>query len=84
MKIWNLIIKKSKAILQDDSGIAFRYMDAAKWNIQLYGAYNGPISLFANHFEKDLKKAYETEKVKEVPFQYGYGKSTALMLFKKK
>ena len=82
--IRNLIIKKSKAILQDDSGIAFRYMDAAKWNIQLYGAYNGPISLFANHFEKDLKKAYETEKVKEVPFQYGYGKSTALMLFIKK
>jgi hypothetical protein len=82
--IRNLIFKKSKAILQDDSGIAYHFIDAKKWNIQFYGTYNGPIEMFSNRFEKDLKKAYEEGKVKKVPFQYGYGKSTTLMLLKKK
>lgn len=82
--IRNLIFSKSKAILQDDSGIAYKYIDKTKWNVQLYGTYNGPITMFANRFEKDLKKAYEEEKIKTVPFHYGYGNSTALTLMRKK
>lgn len=82
--IRNLVFSKSKAILQDDSGIAYKFIDKTKWNVQLYGTYNGPIDMFANRFEKDLKKAYEEEKIKTVPFHYGYGNSTALTLMRKK
>ena len=51
----NAVLSKSKAFFQDDSGIAYRYIDKTKWNVQLYGVYNGPIKMFANRFEKDLK-----------------------------
>ena len=55
-----------------------------KWNIQLYGIYNGPIPLFAKKFEKDLKEAYAKEKVKPINFQYGYGSHCGLLVAKKK
>jgi len=78
------LMKKSKAFFQDDSGIAFHYIDKNKWNIQLYGVYNGPIEMFANRFEKDLKEAYTKDKVKAINFQYGYGKQCGLLVARKK
>jgi hypothetical protein len=80
----NTILNKSVAFLQDDSGIAYKYIEKNKWNIQLYGIYNGPIPMFRNRLEKDLKEAYANEKVKLIHFQYGYGTTCGLMVARKK
>lgn len=82
--IRDAILSKSKAFFQDDSGISYKYIDKTKWNIQLYGVYNGPIQMFANRFEKDLKEAYTKEKVKPLTFQYGYGAHCGLLVARKK
>lgn len=82
--IRNTVLSKSKSILQDDSGIAYKFFDSAKWNIQLYGEYKGPIALFANHFETDLQQAYAKLNIKPVSFQYGYGSHSVVLVARKK
>ena len=80
----NTVLTKSKALLQDDSGISFKFIDETKWDVQLFGMYTGPIPLFAKKFEKDLKDAYAKAKPKPLNFQYGYGAHCGLLLAKKK
>jgi len=82
--IRNAVLNKSKAILQDDSGISYKYYDKKIWNIGLYGKYTGPIDMFANRFEKDLKAAFDTEKPKPFSFKYGYGTNSNMLLARKK
>ncbi|MDD5570325.1 MAG: hypothetical protein PHD97_04120 [Bacteroidales bacterium] len=79
----NTIFNKSKYILQDDSGIAFRFFDKETWNIQLYGTYTEPIKLFKKNLEEDLKEAY-TENSKPLDFRIGYGRKSNLLLARKK
>jgi len=82
--IRNTVLNKSKAFFQDDSGIAFKFINKTNWNIQLYGVYKSPIPMFANRFEKDLKEEYSKEKVKSINFQYGYGNQCGLLVARKK
>ena len=82
--IRNTVLNKSKAFFQDDSGVAFKYIDKSKWKVQLYGVYNGPIQMFANRFEQDLKDAYLKENIKNINFQYGYGAKCGILIARKK
>lgn len=70
--IRNVVFDKSKSILQDDSGIAYRYFDKIKWDIHLYGTYARPGKEFSWINETDLAKAYTDPSVKPVPFTLGY------------
>ena len=70
--IRNVVFDKSKSILQDDSGIAYRYFDKTKWEIHLYGSYTRPGKEFSWINETDLAKAYTDPSVKPVPFTLGY------------
>jgi hypothetical protein len=70
--IRNVVFEKSKSILQDDSGIAYRYFDKTKWDIHLYGKYGKPGKEFSWINETDLAKAYTDPSVKPVPFTLGY------------
>jgi hypothetical protein len=83
------ILDYSTYIIQDDSGIPFKYFDESLWNITLFGSYNTPIPLFAERFEEELHAAYRDGKiaVKELPFGIGYksiaGRSNMLFAIKK-
>ena len=82
--IRNTCLDKSAMILQDDSGIGFKFFKKDKWNIQLYGTYSKPIKLFEDFFEPDYLEAFKTEKVKPLHFRIGYSpKSNLLMAIKK-
>jgi hypothetical protein len=70
--IRNIVFDKSKTILQDDSGIAYRFFDKTKWDIHLYGSYTKPGKEFSWINETDLSKAYTHPSVKPVPFTLGY------------
>jgi hypothetical protein len=70
--IRNTVFDKSLTILQDDSGIAYRFFDKTKWDIHLYGKYARPGSEFSWINETDLAKAYGDPSVKPVPFTLGY------------
>jgi hypothetical protein len=77
------VLATSAAVLQDDSGIPFRYYAAPQWRVQLYGEYRRPIGDFHWLQQSDLKTAYETNGPKPLDFRigYGFGKMPSNLLF---
>jgi hypothetical protein len=73
--IRGLVLDNANVIVQDDSGIPFKYMPSDTWNIQLYGAYTQPFGVFKYWAQKDMAKAYTEPGVKPLPFRIGYGYS---------
>ncbi|HEY4798775.1 MAG TPA: hypothetical protein VII99_06825 [Bacteroidia bacterium] len=85
--IRNAALKHSAYLLQDDSGIAYRFFDKGVWDIRLYGVYTQPVSDFKGQFEKDLSEAYsKNQNVKPISFTLGYhwGSRGINLLFAKK
>ena len=70
--IRNIVFDKSISILQDDSGIAYRFFNKKVWDIKLYGVYVKPKDEFGYINEPELEKAYKTETVKPLPYTLGY------------
>ncbi len=70
--IRNVVLEKSRSILQDDSGIAYRFFDKNIWDIHLYGKYVRPGKEFSWINETDLAKSYTDPSIKPVPFTLGY------------
>lgn len=82
---------KSTLIIQDDSGIPYRYFNSEQWSLALYGTYRYPQKLkdlpYPPH-QPSLTRAYEL-KCYPLPFNFGYGvkrgkgKSNLLLAVKK-
>lgn len=70
-KVRQHLLDYSYQIVQDDSGIPFRYFGADTWQSHFYGVYTGPISLFPNNYQNDLAAAYGTG-AGPLPFGTGY------------
>lgn len=70
-KVRDHLLAHSDQIVQDDSGIPFRYFKADEWYVDLYGVYTGPIELFAEYQQGDLLAAYRSRK-KPLDFGTGY------------
>ena len=69
----NYILDQETAILQDDSGIPYRFFKHSNWNVSLYGTYTQTIDLFKYKFQPDLQAAYEKQETTHpVPFRIGY------------
>ncbi|WBO84637.1 hypothetical protein [Hymenobacter yonginensis] len=73
-KIRNLILTRSNYLLQDDSGIAMKYIPAVDWRFTYYGTYKRPINLFAKHYQPELTRVYTdtTNRPRPLPFGTGY------------
>lgn len=69
------ILANSAAILQDDSGIPYRYFQTGAWKVQLYGDYQRPYGSFRWLEQPDLRKAYESVGAKPLSVRVGYGYS---------
>ncbi len=86
--IRGLLLDKSRWVLEDDTGIPYRYFKPEIWEDRLYGEYTKPIELFHGVEQQDLKKAYaEPGKARILPFHLGYHWSTnkdSLLYFHKK
>lgn len=68
------ILKKSNLILEDDTGIPYRYFQNADWRVQLFGEYSRPDRPFHREYQRDLAAAFlEASKVKPLGFNLGYG-----------
>ena len=67
------VLAKSAAILQDDSGIPYRYFREQPWRVQLFGEYVRPYGSFRWLEQPDLRKAYAEPDRKPLNFQIGYG-----------
>lgn len=77
--IKDLIIANSYSIMQDDTGVPYKFYDQSKWNIRHYGVYTKPITIFSGCMQTDLKSAV-TGKEKPINFRYGYNTPPNLMV----
>ncbi len=84
----NYLLDQESSILQDDSGIPFRFFKPSSWTVKLFGTYTQTIDLFKYKFQPDLQSAYEKQETKHgVPFRIGYDvkfNETNLLFAKKK
>ncbi|MCU0795164.1 MAG: hypothetical protein MUF31_04430 [Akkermansiaceae bacterium] len=67
------VLANCRSVLQDDSGIPFRYYDSSKWETTLLGGYTSPIPVFSKFRQSDLASAYAAAgSVPQIPFGSGY------------
>jgi len=71
-----LILKNSIAVIQDDTGIPFKYFEEGnKFDIKLYGQYTKPVSDFPYlSLQKPLQEAFQRDSanIGKLPFHLGY------------
>lgn len=72
--IRNTVLDKAIYLVQDDTGIPYKYFNKTKFKMELYGNYVKPVSDFsANLYQKEMVAAYKTKEFKGVlPFSLGY------------
>ncbi|UOQ97497.1 hypothetical protein MUN81_19975 [Hymenobacter sp. 5317J-9] len=73
-KVRRTVLRRSRYILQDDSGIAMKYFQKGAWQFDYYGTYRRPINLFAKQYQPELTAAYHDSihPPKPLPFGTGY------------
>jgi hypothetical protein len=83
----NLVLKNSRLVLEDDSGIPLRFLKAPDWTVTFYGKYDKPVKDFNYGYQPDMAKIFADERaVKPLPFSFGYhwkdGASSVLLAVK--
>jgi hypothetical protein len=71
-KVRGYLLAHSKVILEDDSGIPYRFFTRDKWNVRFYGRYVGPINRFLKNAQPDLAKDSAASAPPPLPFSFGY------------
>jgi hypothetical protein len=66
------LLAHSKLILEDDSGIPYRFFPKEKWDVRFYGRYIGPIRRFLKDGQLDLAKDNRAAAPAMLPFSFGY------------
>jgi len=54
------LLRSSTVVVEDDSGIPYRYFAQGGWNIRLFGEYADPLPIFSEYLQKDFRDAYKT------------------------
>ncbi len=67
------VLKKSAVVVQDDSGIPYKYYEPKRWRVELYGDYERPYGSFRGFQQVDLQAAYRSGRAKKLGFGIGYG-----------
>ena len=71
------IMQNSKAVLQDASGVPYRYFVNAGWDTQLFGNYVRTLDMFRSYYQADLRAAYQAAAPEPLNFGIGYTNAPA-------
>ena len=73
--IRDIVVEQSDKILQDDTGLPFKYFATNNFEVRLFGNYSRTINIYSEKFQPALEKALRNEKQdKNIPFKFGYNK----------
>lgn len=71
-KVRGFLLENTQTILEDDSGIPLRHF-AKDWSVKPLGSYTGPISIFSQHYQRDVATLFRTAPPPAaLPFGFGY------------
>jgi len=68
----DFLLENSKVLLQDDTGIPFRYFDPKRWQVRLHGAYFRHGDTFGKYDQAGLESAFQTSGATPLGFSFGY------------
>ncbi len=86
-RIRSFLLSQAASVLQDDSGIPWRFFRTADWRCWFFGNYSGTLDIFAKYYQSDLEAAFVTPGLAiTLPFGTGYkwraGESNLLLALK--
>jgi hypothetical protein len=68
-----MLLKRTDVVVQDDTGIPYRHLTSAGWDVQLFGMYTKPIKPLSYGKQPDLEVAFKTAgNVPQLDFPFGY------------
>lgn len=68
-----MLLDAADVLVEDDTGIPYRYISQTPWQVKLYGRYHKPIRPMAYGYQKDLEAAYSAQQEHApLPFPFGY------------
>jgi hypothetical protein len=70
--IRSYLLAGSRYLVQEDSGIPYRYFDRNEWKISFFGTYR-VIAMFSGRFQRDLDAEMKKNSAGRIPFSFGYG-----------
>ena len=83
-KARTMLLDSADLVIQDDTGIPYRFLSQTPWHVKLYGKYHKPIRPMEYAYQKDLEAAFKAKSDHpDLPFPFGYhwrGKQSALIL----
>jgi hypothetical protein len=72
-RIRSFLLSHAVSVLQDDSGIPFRYFRDGNWRLWLFGTYSGTLDIFTKYYQSDLQTAFAPPGASApLPFGTGY------------
>lgn len=82
-----MVLESADTLVQDDTGIPYRYLNQTPWHVKLYGKYHKPIRPMGYAYQKDLEAAFKDKSgTADLPFPFGYhwrGSQSGLILANK-
>lgn len=83
-KTRDMLLESADVVVQDDTGIPYRFLSQAPWQVKLYGRYHKPIRPMRYAYQKDLETAFNAKSdLPDLPFPFGYhwrGKQSGLIV----
>lgn len=68
------VLSRSFAVLQDPSGVPYRYFQDQRWDLALYGNYVTTLEIFRDNYQPDMASAYRKRSPHPVkPMEFGIG-----------
>lgn len=78
-----MLLESADVVVQDDTGIPYRFLTQTPWQVKLYGRYQKPIRPMGYAYQKDLEAAFSAKRdLPDLPFPFGYhwrGKRSGLI-----
>jgi len=72
-KTRSMLLEAADVLVQDDTGIPYRFISQNPWQVKLYGRYHRPIRPLSYAYQKDLETAYNSRPEQiPLPFPFGY------------
>ena len=86
-QVRDFILKNSKTVLQDDTGIAIAQFNERDWTLTPHGKYTRPINVFRGYFQPKMQELFDKGNPKPFDFSLGYrwrqGQSSMLQATRK-
>lgn len=83
-KTREMVLATADILVQDDTGVPYRYIKQANWQVKVFGKYNRPIKPMEWGYQRDLDTLFKEQAGdKPLPFPFGYhwrGEQSGLIL----